>query len=87
MIFKKNYSLNNLSVKLTIEEDINELIKYSLNKKFYKYLEYNTFKKKDAESYFKKKINSKKIIFYTIFFKNKIVGTFSINNYKIKKKE
>ena len=87
MIFKKNYSFNNLSVKLTIENDINELKKYSLKKKFYKYLEYNTFKKKDAESYFKKKINSKKIIFFTIFFKNKIVGTFSINNYKIKKKE
>ena len=64
MIFKKNYSLNNLSVKLTIEKDINELIKYSLNKKFYKYLEYNTFKKKDAESYFKKNKFKKNYFFY-----------------------
>lgn len=86
MIFRKVYSQNDLTIKLTSKEDIKELIKYSLNKKFYRYLEYVPFKKKEIESYFIKKIKSKKVILFTIFFKKKVIGTFSVNNYNISTK-
>jgi RimJ/RimL family protein N-acetyltransferase len=87
MNFKKNYYLNDLSLVLTEESHIKELLNYSTNKKFYKYLEYIHFSKKDSIIYYKKKIKNKKIILFTIFFKKKIVGTFSINNLNLKEKK
>ena len=87
MNFKKNYHLNGLSLFLTKESHIEELSNYSVNKKFYKYLEYLPFNKSEAKIYFKKKIKSKKVILFTIFFKKEIIGTFSINNFNIEKKE
>ncbi len=87
MNFNKNYTLEDLTLTLTDESHINKLVDYSCNKKFYKYLEYTPFTKKEAEIYFKKKINSRKVILFTIFYKKKIIGTFSINNYNKKKGE
>jgi ribosomal-protein-alanine N-acetyltransferase len=87
MNFKENYTQNEISLKLTDESHINKLLDYSLTKKFYRYLEYKPFKKKEAEIYFKKKIKSKKIILFSIFYKKKIIGTFSINNYSQKSNE
>ena len=71
MNFKENYTQNEISLKLTDESHINKLLDYSLTKKFYRYLEYKPFKKKEAEIYFKKKIKSKKIILFSIFYKKK----------------
>ena len=85
MKFNKKYTLENVTLILTDESHIEKLIDYSCDKRFYKYLEYKPFKKKEAEIYFKKKINSRKVILFTIFYKKKIVGTFSINNYNKKK--
>ena len=84
MIFKKVYSQNNFSLELTNKDHIKQLIEYSLDKKFYRYLEYIPFTKQEVEDYFIKKIISKKVILFTIFFNKRIVGTFSINNYNNK---
>jgi RimJ/RimL family protein N-acetyltransferase len=87
MNFNKNYTLEDLTLTLTDESHIKKLIDYSCNKRFYRYLEYKPFKKKEAELYFKKKINSRKVILFTILHKKKIIGTFTINNYSKKKRE
>ena len=85
-LFKEKYSNGEIKIVFTKEKHIRSLLKYSLKKKFYKYLEYKTFSKKEAIDYFNKKINNYKIFFYTIYFSNKIVGTFSIHNIDYKKK-
>ncbi len=87
MNLKKKYTLDDLTLNLTDKSHIKNLIDYSCNRRFYKYLEYTPFKKKEAEIYFKKKINSRKVILFTIFYKKNIIGTFSINNYNKKKRE
>ena len=85
-VFKNKYFNSKIKILFTEEKHINDLLDYSLNKRFYKYLEYKVFDKYEAIKYFKKKINNKKIYFYSIVFKKKVIGTFSIHNINVKKK-
>ena len=86
LIFKNKYFNNKITILFTEEKHINDLLNYSLSKKFYKYLEYKVFNKEEAIKYFRNKINNEKIYFYSIIFKKKVIGTFSIHNIKLKKK-
>ena len=68
MNFKKNYTQNEISLKLTDESHINKLLDYSLTKKFYRYLEYKPFKKNRGRNLFlKKKLNQKNNFIFNFF--------------------
>ena len=64
LIFKNKYFNNKITILFTEEKHINDLLNYSLSKKFYKYLEYKVFNKEEAIKYFRNKINNEKIYFY-----------------------
>lgn len=84
--FKEEYFNREIKILITNQNHITALVNYSLKKNFYKYLEFNVFNRSQAKDYFIKKIENQKIFFYTIFQKNKIVGTFSIHKINKKKK-
>ena len=62
------------------------LLDYSTNKRFYKYLEYKVFNKKTAKNYFENSIRDKKMYYFLIYFKNKIIGTIALRKLNYKKK-
>ena len=71
-LFKEKYSNGEIKIVFTKEKHIRSLLKYSLKKKFYKYLEYKTFSKKEAIDYLIRKLIIIKYFFTQFIFQIKL---------------
>ena len=86
LYFDKIYKRKDIKFILTQTTHIKHLLNYSTNKHFYKYLEYKVFDKKTAKNYFEKRIRDKKMYYFSIYLKNKIIGTIALRKLNYKKK-
>ena len=81
---KKNFSFKKTQLKKLSINHLDDIHEYSTNKIFFRYLEYEPFKKKSqTKKYIETKIKEadhEKSIWWAIFFQKKCIGTFCIHN-------